>query len=412
MRGKHYEITDFWAGESGYSPDDSPQPEVVKLVPEILESHKGILQALRLGPISVGYVENFGDDPDEDHLARFVSSTASSPAFLLNSHQIKRTADRYGVALIDGVESTLLHEYGHAWMEKKYGEDRFEDSDRDDEEEIVEEFAKYYWEWRNAKEAIKILKRGHKRGLRAQEKLPASAKFTGAVDALIREDRWKLDIVEQQGRYTRNRPGEVFEITISPHDAPWLLPVMRPDDATRIKAFIDTRIAYVTPEGEIELDPESGYSTELNLTRDPDLIYRGVSSIEMQDIERTKIIQSKGEYNLGEEQTGYTYFAKDPQSAAHYAGSFSPYHLQPTFDEPAYLLTIPLPDTSKLDPEAPGGEVGVRGGVPAADILSVHEVRPYMIKPGRLEIIRGRGETYSEGSRMSPSVYVAYKQRA
>jgi hypothetical protein len=92
-------------------------------------------ELLGLEPPEIHYVADTGD-----HLARYVNGTATSPVVVVNDKMISATAKRYGVPMHTAVESTLLHEMGHAYVDSVGMSGEW-----DDEEEIVEAPARAFF---------------------------------------------------------------------------------------------------------------------------------------------------------------------------------------------------------------------------------------------------------------------------
>jgi hypothetical protein len=90
---------------------------------------------LGLAPPTYHYVADTGD-----HLARYVNGTATAPVVVVNDKMIAATAKRYGVPMRTAVESTLLHEMGHAYVDSVGMAWEW-----DDEEEIVEAPARAFF---------------------------------------------------------------------------------------------------------------------------------------------------------------------------------------------------------------------------------------------------------------------------
>jgi len=134
-----------------YELDDEPLDEVKRLVDRFVGEHEPIFRALKMPTPHVFYVTALDEG---EHLAKFVSGTSSDPFIVLDSRYLDEQADRFNVALGDAVESTLLHEYGHAYLEAT-GE--HEEMDERKEERLVEKFAKTYWKSRNLRKAVKVL---------------------------------------------------------------------------------------------------------------------------------------------------------------------------------------------------------------------------------------------------------------
>lgn len=105
-----------------------------------------------------------------------------------------------------------------------------------------------------------------------------------------------------------------------------------------------------------------------------DVIHRGMSHDEYQNILKTGKISSKGSGNLGKEQEGLTYFTTRPASADNYANSFAMEKNSPKPGKPAYIVTIKRPHESRIKRVEGTGEheVGVIGDISADDIVSVH----------------------------------------
>jgi hypothetical protein len=145
------------------------------------------------------------------------------------------------------------------------------------------------------------------------------------------------------------------------------------------------------------------------LPTNPELIYRGMSSEEYQYIQSTGKIQSLGDYNLGDEQIGLTYFSTNPNSAAHYAHGFAPTQYMATPNKPAYVIAIPKRESVYVAGTGES-EVGVRGSIDASEIQEVWIGMPYWLTgEGSVDIINdwnGR----RPGSRSAPSLSIAWKK--
>jgi hypothetical protein len=102
---------------------------------------------LGLAPPVIHYVANL-----EDHLARYINGTAPDPVLVLDDRGIAATAKEYGVRLRDGVESTLLHEMGHAYVDSVGMAWAW-----DDEEEIVEKPARIFFRTGDIEAAAQFL---------------------------------------------------------------------------------------------------------------------------------------------------------------------------------------------------------------------------------------------------------------
>jgi hypothetical protein len=137
-------------------------------------------------------------------------------------------------------------------------------------------------------------------------------------------------------------------------------------------------------------------------------VYRGMSHAEYQSILRSGQIRSLGDYNLGDLEKNVTFFSIDPDVAQSYSSGFAPWMYKPTFDRPAYVIAIKDPGNTKVVRD---DERGYAGSIPASNIVAVYQGVVYAVKQGELEIYRNTFKSKDqEGSRFSPSVYVAWKR--
>ncbi len=107
---------------------------------------------------------------------------------------------------------------------------------------------------------------------------------------------------------------------------------------------------------------------------DPTLAYRGMCWEEWQSIQRSGFIMSNGTYNLGDEQSGLTCFAPNPDSAVHYAHGFAPIQYQISQTKPGIVIAVPKEGllTHEQYPEGvPRGELAARGKVPNTQIQHI-----------------------------------------
>lgn len=134
-----------------YELDEQPLKEVRLAVEHFLRKHADVYSALNLQAPHIFYVTGLEAG---EHLAKFVSGTSADPFIVLDARYLLDQADEYGVRLDDAVESTLLHEYAHAYMETT---GQHEDLSPAKEERLAEKFAKTYWKTRDLKKAVKVL---------------------------------------------------------------------------------------------------------------------------------------------------------------------------------------------------------------------------------------------------------------
>ena len=125
--------------EWDYELDKKPAAAVVAAVKGLLNrcEFKFVLKSLGLDKPAVYYVKGLKGDV----LARYIDGTRDTPVIVVDAKAITSTSAKYGVVLDDGVESTIMHELGHAYLDSACDED----SKPEDEEEIVEEFARLFW---------------------------------------------------------------------------------------------------------------------------------------------------------------------------------------------------------------------------------------------------------------------------
>lgn len=159
---------------------------------------------------------------------------------------------------------------------------------------------------------------------------------------------------------------------------------------------------------DIRIEPKSGWVD--NIPQNDSLIYRGMSSEEMDYIGSTGQIQSIGSYNLGDEQVGLTYFSKDSSQAKSYAHSFAPSHLMATPNKPAFVIAIPKRE-GKVVAGTGSNEVGVVGPIPASEIKEIWIGEAYAVYMlGSFDAVKEWGGTHSEGSASAPSISVAWRR--
>ena len=110
--------------------------DIVKFSKEAIETFKNKIDLFN--DIRIVFVNNIG----EGALGRFRSGTSSStPIVLLSEKDILKGSKKYNVPLWVAVETTILHELGHAICELEYDVFGYEYLEYGDEEEWVENFA-------------------------------------------------------------------------------------------------------------------------------------------------------------------------------------------------------------------------------------------------------------------------------
>lgn len=129
---------------------------------------------------------------------------------------------------------------------------------------------------------------------------------------------------------------------------------------------------------------------------DSKIIYRGMSAPEFEKAIVTGQIQSRGDMNF-EAQEGQTLYSVSPQSAANYASGFAPWYMQPSFEQPGYVIQTSRPEIGTT--QRPGSEeVAVTGSIPVSKISKVYELRVAVEEPGEHQLettgIRSEGERF------------------
>ena len=147
--------------------------------------------------------------------------------------------------------------------------------------------------------------------------------------------------------------------------------------------FNDKKIkVYRTPSPEYilnRIEPNSG------------LAYRGMSWEEWASILRRGRIQSRGWYNLG--QDNYTMFGREPDTALSYANGFAPWLYKPGEAVPSVIIAVPKAlMLTYLDDEAqiPRDELALVGSAPMSVIAEKYLVIPTEIEWGGGQLVLNR----------------------
>ena len=162
----------------------------------------------------------------------------------------------------------------------------------------------------------------------------------------------------------------------------------------------------------INQDPSTGEPWNQPEGKEEGYIFRGMSYEEYQHLRETGQIATLGDYNLGDEQAGLTYYSTDKGQAAHYASGFAPWQYQATISSPAVMIKIKDPGNHVNVAGTGETEVGIRGPLKSSDIEGVYFGHPISIDPGYLELIPKEygSKTYTEGSRSSMGVSLRWDQ--
>ena len=121
--------------EWDYEVRKRPLPAVKAQVEAAKSLVAAFSELLGLAPPTYHYVADTGD-----HLARYVNGTATAPVVVVNDKALAASSRAHGVPLRVAVESTLLHEVGHAYVDSVGMAWEW-----DDEEEIVEAPARWFF---------------------------------------------------------------------------------------------------------------------------------------------------------------------------------------------------------------------------------------------------------------------------
>lgn len=96
-----------------YNIDPRPIREIKRLVDSILTDTKPLQDALGFETVNVAYIT--GDNSGS--LARYIDGTKDNPHFVMSTRIILYYARKYGNDLWTAVETTLVHEFGHAYLD-------------------------------------------------------------------------------------------------------------------------------------------------------------------------------------------------------------------------------------------------------------------------------------------------------
>ncbi len=118
-------------GEHDYDPswdyevNTKVKPKIKSLVNAIISNWGELLKTLDLAKPSVHFVNNLG----EGTIAMYVNGTYTAPVLLLDIDATVEAVKGYDISLETAIETSLLHELGHAWQDSvdyEYDEDEAE----------------------------------------------------------------------------------------------------------------------------------------------------------------------------------------------------------------------------------------------------------------------------------------------
>jgi hypothetical protein len=153
------------------------------------------------------------------------------------------------------------------------------------------------------------------------------------------------------------------------------------------------------------------FSQEKGWQDDPNIIYRGMSAEEFESIKKNGYVESRGDYNIGDEQKGQTFWSTDPRTAESYANGFAPWPYVATFDKPAYVIAIHKPANAVIRPEYPE-EVAVPGRISKEEIIGVWQGEVYSHRPGEYDLNRigYSGNEYQTGGGVAAASYLLWNR--
>lgn len=163
------------------------------------------------------------------------------------------------------------------------------------------------------------------------------------------------------------------------------------------------------PRTHAVLNPDSGYSNEVQDKKTPGVLFRGMSHEEFKNIQKTGKIQSKGESNIGNEQKGLTYYSRDPSQAQSYAHSFAAAENKASGHHHAYVVAVKDPGTEVKVAGTGEDEVGIPHAIGKDDILHIHVGRAYQGSHGSESVVKGYSG-YGGGSGSTPQTSVGWKK--
>lgn len=141
---------------------------------------------------------------------------------------------------------------------------------------------------------------------------------------------------------------------------------------------------------------------------DPNLVYRGMSMAEWSQAKQRGAVQSRGDYNLGSGQEGWTFFGDNFRTADHYATGFAPYDRYPTRKAPGVIVAVPRELTVNAASVGAGtDDEWVARSIPLDKITHIWIRTPAREGKGHLEVVVSRdwktgAEKLSDGSRATP----------
>ncbi len=142
----------------------------------------------------------------------------------------------------------------------------------------------------------------------------------------------------------------------------------------------------------------------------PGIIYRGMSHEEYEFFLRSGKIESAGDYNIGDQQVGLTYWATDPKTAISYANSFAPPQHKPTFLHPAYVMATKMPQETRRVKGTGEHEIGVARPIIANEIVGIWQGTVYDYTPPSYTVFKRSDDSFDTGSGSHPIAQLTWKR--
>ena len=117
------------------------------------------------------------------------------------------------------------------------------------------------------------------------------------------------------------------------------------------------------------------------------VIWRGMSGGEYKNLLEQGFLESKGQYNIGKTQKGLTIFSEDPRRAEMYAHDFAPRDFKASPESSAYVVGIKKPSDAIPQQGGGAGELGVRGQIPAENVVKVYRGNVFRPKSERARAV-------------------------
>jgi hypothetical protein len=245
--------------------------------------------------------------------------------------------------------------------------------------------------------------------------LPPGTKIRDPSDSIATAlNRDAFDMTAEKKERGPFDDGDTYHLTITSKLAPGIEPFESRPGQTR---YYDPRLARLeTIDAGTIIErtyarPKDTDATEIQPLEGEKIIYRGISAEEYQAILETGKVSSKGEYNIGEDQRGLTYWTTKPNTAASYASGFAPWQFAPTFTKPAYVIAARMPEETREVPGTGENEVGVARPIERSELLAVWRGDVYSHTPGEIDLKQiGSSDTYRMGSASHPNSPVVWSR--